>query len=247
MQISVSKIVKRNGVKTRTKSVISTILIFLFAIVSTAILVNVRKKSLVFDEQYFYFVSVSKSNKKTDFEAKKELLKNLGGASVVYKLNGEFHLIANVYLDLNFAEEIKNNLLSYFQDASVVKVKTKKVKGSVRRNIKANKNAESFLKFMYGLSKDFHEIELEYLSGKISDGKFLSIVSGKRLELEKKLDNLQSSDDLSKQILGFGELFLLQMTNFLTNFSLYQSKQNYICNYFVGFFVNFIELYDSLQ
>ena len=246
MQISVSKKVKRKGVKTWKKSVISTILIFLFAIVSTAILVNVRRQSLMFEEQYFYFVSVCKSNKKTDFEAKKELLKNLGGASVVYKLNGEFHLLANVYLDLNYASEIKDNLSSYFSDASVVKVKTKKVKGNVRKKIKRNKEVESFLKFMYGLSKDFLTLELEYLSGKISDGKFLSNVSTKRLELEKMNNNLQASDDLTKHILGFVELFLLQMTNFLTNFSLYQSKQNYICNYFVGFFVNYIELCDSL-
>lgn len=246
MQISVTKnkykIIGKSGIK----SVVSTVLILLFAVVSTAILVSVRKKTLIFDEQLFYVVSVGESKKNSGFDAKKELLKNLGGANVVYNSGGNFYLIANVYLDLESAKEIKTNMAQYFPDAKIVKIKTKSVSGQSKKAIKNDDEARKLLKFLYAKSKEFQKLELGVLSGEISDSKFLSEMTRLRLELEKLNGCIISEDETSKTIRGFGELFLLQMTNFLTGFSVSQSRNNYICNYFVGFFVNYVEMYASL-
>ena len=246
MQISVTKNKCKKIGKSGIKSVVSTVLILLFAVVSTAILVSARKKTLIFDEQLFYVVSVGESKKNSGFDAKKELLKNLGGANVVYNSGGNFYLIANVYLDLESANEIKTNMAQYFPDAKIVKIKTKSVSGQSKKAIKNNDEARNLLKFLYSKSKEFQKMELGVLSGEISDSKFLLEMTRIRLELEKLNNCITSEDETSKTIRGFGELFLLQMTNFLTGFSVSQSRNNYICNYFVGFFVNYVELYASL-
>lgn len=246
MQVTVSSNKLKKNKKVKVKSVISTILIFLFAIISTAILIGEKRKLIIYEERSFYFVCVGTSKKESSFETKKELLKNLGGANVVYNYGGNYNLVASVYLDLESATEIKNNLSTYFDDVSILIVKNKAVSKKNIKKIKKNEECKKFMKFIFRLSSDFQELQLNYLAGNITESKFLSGVVEKRLSLEKINSQIIGEDEISQHLRGFGELFLLQITNFLSGFSISGSKQNYICNYFVGFFINYVQMFDSL-
>lgn len=230
--------------KTKIKSVIKVIFIFLFAISSSAVLIVIKKKNLLFDEREIYFVSVASSKKESELETKSELLKNLGGANVIYNKDNNFYLIANVYLDLSDAEEIKSNLSAYFPESQVLKIKTKAVTRGNKKEIKST-SAEDAFRYIYKLSKSFQDLQMGYLAGTIKESELISTVVKNRLDLEN-LSKVNAESELAKLIVGFGEMFCLQMSNFLTNFSITKSKQNYVCNYFVGFYINFIEMYDCL-
>ncbi len=236
----------KNKRSKRIKSVIQTILIFLFAFTTSAVLINIKKKNLVFEERVFYLVSVSNEGKENMLDPQKELLKNLGAANVVYKQNDRYHLIASIYLDLESAEEIKVNLTNYFSDVKILKVKTKKVSRKSVKSIKLASGSEKLIKTLYTYTKDFEHLHMNYLSGKISEGQFLNDMVRRKLELGTLNQQIQLNSDYSSIVLGFGELFALKMTNFLSGLDVSRSKQNYVCNYFVGFYLDFIEFYDSL-
>lgn len=225
---------------------ITTILIFLFAIISSAILIVQKKKLVMFEERIFYFVSACSARKDTALESQSELLKNLGGASVIYKNSDKYYLIANVYLDLEAAEEIRDNLRNYFADAEILKVKTKKIEKSNRKCINLDYNAKNLVKYLYNLSKDYQNLQMDYLQGLISQGSFLAKLSKVRLELDNLNKLINSDKEPLKTILASSELIGLGLTNFLSSFELSAPKQNYICNYFVGFYINYIEMVNCL-
>lgn len=245
MQISVTDKKLKNKRKSKLKSAINLILIFLFAFISSAVLIVVKKKNLAFDEREIYFVSVASSKKESELATKSELLKNLGGSNLIYHRNNSFFLIANVYLNLADAEEIKANLISYFPETEVLKVKTKAVSKKSRKEIKGSE-FEKMIKYLFKLSKQFQNIQMGYLSGKMNEGELVSSLVRSRLELEKLAFSCTEQGEAGSVIKGFVEIFTLQMSNFLTGFSISGSKQNYVCNYFVGFYMNFIEMYDCL-
>lgn len=232
--------------KGKIKSVVSAILILLFAIVSSVILVSEKKKLRSFDERVFYFVSAGSSRKISLLDDKKELLKNLGGANVVYVYREVSHLIANIYLEQDSAEEIKANILSYFPEASILKIKSKRVSTKGIKQVKEIGGAEEFIKFVYKASNEFQDIQMNYLAGEYSEGKFLSDMVDIRIKLEKLLDNIENNNDLSEKIVAKGEVLLLKLTSFLNGFEISKHKQNYVCNYFVGFYLDYVELFDCL-
>lgn len=232
--------------KPRVKSVVSTILVFLFAIVSSAILIVVKKKNLMYEERIFYLVSATSENRETLLEPKKELLKNLGSANIVYRQGDKCHLVVGVYFDSESAEEIKGNLLKYFSEAQVLKVKSKKITRKSIKKIKESLECEKFIKKLFALSKDFQVLLMDYLSGTSTDSKFIESLVNAKLELGKIVESIQSSENYHEKIKERGNLFISKMTNFLIGLDVSRSKQNYICNYFVSFYVDFLEFYDSL-
>ena len=236
----------RNKSLMRVKSVIQTILVFLFAIVSSAFLISQKKKHLMFEERIFYFVSVASSGKESLLDPQRELLKNLGAANVVYKKNDCYHLIVSIYIDLESAEEIKENLKVYFADVKILKVKSKKISRKTIRNIKDSVGIEKLIRTLYGYTIELQELHMNYLSGKCTEGQFLSEMVKRKLELEKLNLNIQIGNEFSERVQNFGEVFILKLTNFLSGLDISRSRQNYICNYFVGFYVDFLEFYDSL-
>lgn len=229
--------------KTRIKSVVKAILIFLFAITSSIFFVSLKKKSLMYLERDFYFVSVASSKKSSDLETKSELLKNLGGASVIYNKNGVYYLVANVYLDLSSAEEIKSNLSKYFRETEVLTVKVKAISKKDRKALSQNKQA---LKFLYDLSFEFSDLQIGFLLGDVSEGNLISNMVKHRLNIEKTKTNLIKDTKHSETIEGFCDLFSTQISNFLSGLTTSKSKQNYVCNFFVSFYINFIEMYECL-
>ena len=237
---------RRKYEKSVIKSVVSTILIFLFAIVSSIVLISEKRKLRPFDERLFYFVCAGSAQSAAHLEGKKELLKNLGGASVIYKRNDISYVIANVYLDQVSADEIKVNLSNYFQEVSVLKLKSKRVSNKNIREIKKIDGLEVFIKYLYKVSNEFQNLQMLILKGECSEGEFLSEMVKRRINLEKLLSEIDKLEKLAESVFAFGEVMCLQLSSFLNGFTIAKNKQNYICNYFVGFFLNYVELFDSL-
>lgn len=238
-----------NGKKrhnSKIKSVISTILIFVFAFVSSAILVVEKRKYKQYDERIFYFVSVASSKTVKLLEDKKELLKNLGGANLVMVKKGVSHLIASCYLDQVSALEIKDNLKTHFPEVEILKIKLERVKIKGIKALKSIVGCDELLKNLYKISIDFQTIQMKYLSGEMSEGQFLSAMIDKKITLEKSMENVDKSAELSQKILGFCDVMVLSLTNFLTGLTIAKHKQNYVCNYFVGFYMNYVELFECL-
>ena len=230
----------------RIKSIVSSILILLFAFVSSVVLIVEKKKYKAYDERIFYFVSVASNKNSKLLEEKKELLKNLGGANVVISHKGISHLIASCYLDLESANEIKDNMLEYFPETEILKMRIKRVSTKGIKAVKSIVGGDEFVKFLFKLSNEFEELQMGYLTGKLSEGQFLSALIDKKINLEKTMGNIDKSSDLAQKIVGFGEIMLLSLSNFLNGLTIARHKQNYVCNYFVGFYLNYVELFECL-
>lgn len=246
MQVSVTYAKHKNNRKKLIKSIFSTILIFLFAIISSAVLISVRRKNLIYDERVLYFVCATRDDKESLLDGKKELLKNLGAGNVVLKEKDKICLIANVYLDIASAEEIKDNLKVYFSDAWILRLKTKKVNIKSIKKIKTDIVVERFFKYLYQLSHDYQTLHMEYLAGKCDESEFISTMLKFKLELEKMSSQLSANDNFFVHIKEYAELFSLKLSSFLLGLDVARSKRNYVCNYFVSFYLDYVDFYAYL-
>ena len=247
MQVSVTSSRRKNKSKRKLNSAFATILIFLLAIISMAFLIHLKKKNIVFEGQIFYFVSAESSKNASILEQKKELLGNLGGASVIFFDGSQYNLIANVYLDLSSANEIEANLAAYYSNVKTIKVKTNKMKYAVIKKIKSNSLACKTLTFMYDFCGSFYEKQMYFLSGKISETEFLTNMVSKRLEIDRICKEIKNDDSFLQEIQNYVELFYMQITNFLNNYYLSKSKQTYLLEFWVEFVINYVEFYNSLE
>lgn len=246
MQVTMTYHKAKKKHNSKIKSIVSTILIFIFAFVSSAILIVEKRKYKQYDERIFYFVSVASSKTTKLLEDKKELLKNLGGANVVMVKKGVSHLVASCYLDQVSALEIKDNLKSHFPEVEILKVKLERVKIKGIKAIKSIVGCDELLKNLYKISIDFQNIQMKYLSGEMSEGQFLSAMIDKKITLEKSMENVDKTTELAQKVLGFCDVMVLSLTNFLSGLTIAKHKQNYVCNYFVGFYMNYVELFECL-
>ena len=247
MQITVTQGALQKGHKTASKSVITTILVFIFAFVSIVILIAVRKKTLVFEEQYFYFVCADSSKKVGILDNEKEYLKNIGGAAVTHFYKNDYYLVANVYLMPADAEEIKANLINDFSRAEVVVIKSEKFSKNVKKIIKQDAELLKFVEFLYKFNKELCSTSLDFYSGKITESEFISGFITKNLKFDELKKEITGDGEVYNVFREYSSLFALQLSSFLNNFYLAKNKQNYVSAYYVGFVINYLEFYDSLK
>ena len=247
LQVVVSRRKSKNRKFSKIKSVVSTILILLFAIVSSVILIVEKKKYKAFDERIFYFVSVGSTKSIKLLDDKKELLKNLGGANVVMQYKGLSYLIVNVYLDQESALEIQENLKTHFPEVEILKIRINRLSIKTIKAVKSISGAEVFIKHLFNVSNKFQTLQMKFLAGEITEGYFLSEFIDIKINIEKMLNNIDKNTEFAQKIISFGELLSLQLTNFLSGLTIAKHKQNYVCNYFVGFYMNYVELFECLQ
>lgn len=246
MQVCVTKKTLNTDIRFGVKSVISTILIFVMAFVSIVLLINMKKKNLIFEQQYFYFVYASSSKKVSVLDKQKDYLKNVGGAAITYYFENDYYLVANAYLNSIDANEIKQNLISHFSNSNVLTVKTNKLSKSSKRKINENEQVKKFLKFLYQFNRGFYELSFSYYMGEISDSEFISKIIRNNLVFEEFKNNIDGSDEFGSVAKDYASLICLQFSSFLNNFYITSNKQNYISAYYVGFVINYVEFYNSL-
>lgn len=232
--------------KSKLRSSLVTLVVFIFAFVSTIILVNVRKKSLIFEQQFFYFVSADSSKKSAVLENEREFLKNIGGASVIYFDRHNYYLIANVYLDVADANEIKTNLVENFKNSEVLTIKTKKLSKESQKEINNNLEIKRFIWFLYEFKKEFQEQALNYYLGTLSESDFISKIISNNLKFDEFKEIITGDGALVAAAKEYAGLFSLQFSSFLNNFYIAKNKQNYVSAYYVGFVINYLDFYECL-
>ena len=247
LQVTVTKGAFKKSGKLKSKSVIATILIFVFAFVSTVILIQMKKKTLVFEEHYFYFVCADSSKRVGILDNEKEYLKNIGGASVTHFYKENFYLVANVYLNLADAEEINAGLINNFPRSEVVTIKTEKVPKQAKNSIKNDVWLLNFVKFLYEYNKQFYLNSMDFYTGKQTESDFISSLVSKSLEFDEFKKNIEGDAEIYEVFKEYVGLFSLQLTSFLNNFYIAKNKQHYVSAYYVGFVINYLEFYDSLK
>ena len=114
------------------------------------------------------------------------------------------------------------------------------------RKIKESLEAEKMLKKLYALTKDYQSFEMNYLSGKIPESQFITDLIKVKLELGDLTNKIIANDEYHQKMRDKAEMFVVKITNFLAGIDISRAKQNYICNYFVSFYLDFLEFYDSL-
>lgn len=247
MQVTVTENAFRKPRKIASKSVMATILVFIFAFVSIVILIAVRKKTLVFEEQYFYFVCADSSKKVSVLDNEKEYLKNIGGAAVTHFYKEDYYLVANVYLSPVDAEEIKSNIISDFSRAEVVLVKSEKLSKKAKTAIKQDEALLKFVQFIYKFNKELCSSSLDFYSGKITESEFISAFITKNLKFDEMKKTINGDGEVYDVFREYTSLFALQLNSFLNNFYVTKNKQHYVSAYYVGFVINYLEFYDSLK
>lgn len=205
-----------------------------------------KKKNLIFEPQYFYFVSADSSKKQSVLEKEKDFLKNIGGAAVVYLNKNNYYLIANTYLDLNDANEIKSNLTENFKNAEVLKITTKNVSKQSQREINNSLELKSFFWFLYDFKKEFETHAINFYLGVLSESEFISKIISNNLKFDEFRDKIGGDGGVFIAAKEYAGLFSLQFSSFLNNFYLAKNKQNYVSSYYVGFVINYLELYECL-
>ena len=172
-----------DGSQMLVKSVIASVLIFIF-FVSILISLGVsRKNNKCFDKVSYYFVYAQKSKIKTD-EKQKDLVKSLGGAGVFYFYKEYYYLLVSVYLIKEDASEIADGIKSQFKNAGVLTIETKRLQFKVQQKIKDNFACFKFFKQVNELVKSFEGVAVDFCKGTLSPGDLMTGFLKNKLEIE---------------------------------------------------------------
>lgn len=233
--------------KIKLFSILSFLLIAIL-IVFLVLLIPKQKDEKFFKQKSYFFVYATKSQKSGSLASMQDLLISLGGAGVTYSFNDNYFLIANVYVTDSDAEQIKNNILSTFNDAGVIEVKTKEVSAKKKNLIKDNEKVFNLVKFIYEFL-DFYQTDLiNYLSGTLTDSKLCSKLIEKKLELENIIEKLKQSEMsvLEKNAINVGEIILVHFNNFFNNFYISSKKESLATSLLVNITIERVNLFDNL-
>ena len=229
-QESVPRIALRKGSQISIKSVIATILFFIFVVLVCLCLVAFRKVEKVFDKQTFYIVYVAKNKRKID-PATTDLVKKLGGAGSVLFFKEEFYLVANVYLKESDAKEIVGGLLENFSNAGVLKIEHKSIEKKKVTHIAHNLTFSRFFEKLFEFNEKFEELQMSYLIGELSESGFLTEVLKNKLEFEqivKDFEN-QSGEKLFDDIKSHANMCVNYFNEFFEEFLRSTKKETLIC------------------
>ncbi len=245
LQVCVTHKVKRKMSSTQIKSALCIILFFLiFGTILISLIVS-RKKENLFYGQNLYFVYTSKTKNVSSLENEKDMVKNLGGAGVVFLHNKEYYLICNVYIKKDEAEEIKKGIAENYHNAGILEITAKKVKNI--KHFKQNEDSKNMLKFIKNNLFELAQTEIDFISGKISEGKLGAWTLSKKQELEQLISkNIETSDELARNMCSYAKLIVLQYDNFLNQFYFKSNKQSLFCEFVVNFSLIFADMWNYL-
>lgn len=223
---------------------------FLFFILTLSILVCLgvsRKKNKCFDKVSYHFVFVQKNRIQTNKD-EQDLVKSLGGAGIYYFHKENYLLIANVYHSSDDAKEIKNGMLENFENADVLTLEAPAINRKTQNIIKDNLSYYKFFKYLQMAIQNFEVLNMNYLSGEITQGKLMSELISKKLELETIVNEFENpqKEDLFENIKTYANMFLIHFDNFFNEFYQSTKKQSLVCSLCVNFALTKVDLFDNL-
>ncbi len=245
LQVCVTQKVKRKIGSVQIKSAVCLILFFLiFGTILISIIVS-RKKENLFYGQNLYFVYTSKTKNVSSLENEKDMIKNLGGAGVVFLHKKEYYLICNVYLKKDEAEEIKKNIAENYHNAGILEISAKKIKNI--KHFKQNENSKNMLRFIKNNLIELTQTEIDFISGNISEGKLGAWALSKKQTLEQMISkNIEASEEITRNMCSYAKLIVFQYDNFLNQFYVKSNKQSLFCEFVVNFSLIFADMWNYL-
>lgn len=248
MQDSVTRKVIKRTQKTKLKAVIFTVLFFFIIFLISAILVVSKRSNLCFEARTFYMVYVDKNKNSTLLSNLQNLVKDLGGAAVVFDKNNEYYLTASVYSNKDDAIEIADGLKGSFSSASIIELSCKGVSNKYRNLLKQNQAYFDLFHYIYDFSLNFEQLCYGYVKGDTSEGKFMSSFLAHKLEVEKLIENcaLVQNKELSA-VCDYANLMIVYFEKVFDKFYQSTSKQSVCFEFFVSFVLCYSSLCDNLQ
>lgn len=231
----------------RINSAILAIIFFFVVILICSMLVFAKRADKCFDKQIFYYVVTMKSKIKIKKE-NQDKVKSLGGAGEVLFYKENFNLVANAYLSEVNAKDVCGQIKASFENAEVVKVEVKSLSNAVQKKIRQNL---SYYKFFQNIDELIHSLEkltIDYMLCNVSEGKFMSELITKKLELEtivKEFEN-PNKEKFFEDIKSYANMLILHFDNFFEEFYQSTKKQSFVCGLFVKATLVKVSLFDNL-
>ncbi len=233
--------------KVQIKSVIA---VFLFFILFLSVLIGLgvsRKQNKCFDRFVYNFVYVQKTRTDSN-KTEKDNLKNMGGAGVFLFHKQHYLLVANVYTKLDDANEIKNGMIETFEKADVLTLEINPLPRKLQNKIRQNDTFYKYFKFLLNISKDIEQLNMNYVTGKKGQGKVMSEILARKLELESIIKEfvITEEEKLFEDIKTYANMHLLHFENFFNDFYGSTKKQSLLCELCVNLALTRVDLFDNL-
>lgn len=232
--------------KTRIKSVFITILIFILFFVSVAFIVARKRKEVAFNSREYYFVYALKNSKKLLVEDESSKVKQFGGAGVVIKNNNEYYLVLNVYLIKTEAEEIVEKIKQNYEGAGVLALKSNELT-KFKKKVSQNAELAQAIKKVDKLFESLVDLQLKFMSGKLSEGKLSSSLVKQKLEIAELETSFAKSENKNLQLVSYHlDLILMHYQKFFDKFFGNYNKEYLICELAVNLANSNIEMLNNL-
>ena len=234
--------------KTQIKSVIATILFFVFLALIFMCLVYFRKVEKCYEKQEFYVVYVSKNKRKIDADSV-ELLKKLGGAGSVLFFKEEYYLVANVYIKESDAKEIADGMTSTFAGAGVIKIGHESISRKKAVHIAQNLSVSKFFEKYYAFLHDLESWQMKYVVGKFGESEFLTKLLKVKLEFENIVGEFENpnNEKLFDDIKTHAHMCINYFQSFFDEFLKQSKKESMICDFKFKLAMLKVDLFDNLQ
>lgn len=248
MQDSVTREAKKRTQKHTLKAVIFTVLFFFIIFLISAVLVVSKRSNLCFEARTFYVVYADKNKNSSLLLNTQSLVKDLGGAAVIFDKNNEYYVAVSVYNSKDDSKEIADGLKGGFSNASVTELSCKEISNKYRNLLKQNQAYFDLFYYIYEFSINFEQLCYGYAKGDMSEGKFMSSFLAHKLEIEKQIENCNHAkiDELSV-VVDYANLMIVYFEKVFDKFYTSTSKQSVCFEFFVSFALCYTSLCDNLQ
>lgn len=248
MQESVTrKHLKRHG-KHRIKPLIFTILFFLIIFFITAILIISKRSNSCFLSREFYFVYTNKSKSEGLLKISQNKIKEAGGAGVIIQSGDYFYVTSSVYFNKADAENVKSRLESAGFDAEILVVYSSQIAKKYQNLLKQNQSYFELFKQIYDLPEILEKKCYDFLSGKINEAEFISILTKIKIEIQskQKLCEQELIDDL-QPLLYINNIIINNIDNLFNKFVISVRKESLCYECYTSAAKNFIELCSNFK
>lgn len=246
MQDYVPQHIPRKNLGLQIKSVFMIIIFFILLLGVLIALASAKKTEKCFDKELYYFVYAQKE-RNTIKQENIDLIKSLGGAGDVYFKSEKFYLIANVYLIEDDADEIANGLTENFEDSGVLTLTAPDIPDDVKKAIKEEPDALRFFKFLQKTIEKTEILNIDYMSGNVTDGKLLNELLEVKLEFEHFSKQISSiNEKLFDDICSYINQIANEFTDFFDKFYYSTKKGSLMCSLFVNLVLIKVNLFQNL-
>lgn len=237
----------RKSFKMRIISAVIVILFFLIFIVILAFVLHFKRDKML-KQSTFYFVYVEKSQNSNNLEILSEKVKDLGGAGKIFQYEKYYYLILSVYTDEESAEDIVRKNKKLYENIEILKLSLKNVSNKTAKIIKKLQASVSYIKNLNSAVDEIYKLNLEYLSGKLSDNDLCVAVLKLKFDLEEVILNLKAEkmEEYSALCYEYANLEKMYFDLFFDKVFDSDIKNSVLCEFMVQMALLKIDFFNNL-